>query len=206
MEIIGNYENTNAPSNITAKSVALLTIETGEITVQTQPNKAFLIGMTIKISNSLNSWMCGVVKSYDIQTGNLVVNVQSKSGIGSYSSWDIYISTPNQGAMQEAVVRMNFQGATLTPTLGVARFTPHKAITITNAIISIAETSSSQIKLDIKKNNVSVLSGDYLTLSANTFTSLPTGLNFSLTTTDSLTVDIVAALGGKNLTLSLVYI
>lgn len=206
MEIIGNFGNVNAPSNITAKSISVIPIAIGVVTLLTQTNKAFIIGMNVKISNSLNNWLFGTITEYNMQTGVLVVDIQSVSGLGTYSMWDIFITTPFSTTGSANTASVHFLNANLTPTIGVARFTPYRAITVTNVNVSIGETSSSPILLDIKKNNISILNGEYLTLNASQFTSGAIGLNFSLAVNDSLTVDIISAVGGKNLTLTLVYI
>lgn len=205
MEIIKNYDEYVQPSNITATSVDSITIGTGDKALTVQPNKAFLVGMSVKISNSLNTWLFGTVKSYNIVTGALVVAVVSTSGIGTYQSWQVYISTPFSGEIQQSTIRMNFFGTDLIPTTGAAIYVPHRNITVTNALLAVGVTSSVPTIVDLKKNNTSIMNSNYLVLPANTAFTQAIGLNFNLTTTDALTADIISAGGGKNLTITLVY-
>lgn len=96
---------------------------------------------------------------------------------------------------------INFFGE-LKPTIGTARFTFPKAVTITKIYGLLGETSSDPITAQLKKNGEAVAT---VTIAATEFNSQIYTTNISVLSTDVLTADITSAFSGKNLTLILVY-
>lgn len=86
----------NAPGT-KGTSVTPLTFATGLLTLTTQTGKAFAPGQTVSIADSANGTrrMVGVIKSYDVATGLMEVEVESvPAGSGSNSAWTIALSPP----------------------------------------------------------------------------------------------------------------
>lgn len=50
--------------------------------------------MFVLISNSSSSWMHGNITSYNLGSGELIINVSTIFGSGTYSSWTVSLSAP----------------------------------------------------------------------------------------------------------------
>lgn len=81
-----------------ASSVSTLTIMLGEAELDVDEGKAYLPGMTLKAvaRENAQAWMLGEVESYNPATGELVLEVRSKRGVGTYSDWVIFMAAAEQ--------------------------------------------------------------------------------------------------------------
>lgn len=86
----------NAP-NVSATSTTNLTIGIGNKTLTVQTGKAFVVGMSVKIAETITptNWMHGTVTAYNSSTGSLTVSVDNISGISTATGWTISGSAPS---------------------------------------------------------------------------------------------------------------
>lgn len=86
---------TNATSE-TSHTIA----SSGAKTFQTQIGKSYLVGMTVRASNRLDgtTWMQGDVTGYDATTGSLTITMNASQGSGTYTTWNISLSTSSSSA------------------------------------------------------------------------------------------------------------
>ena len=86
----------NAP-NVSATSTTNLTIGIGNKTLTVQTGKAFVIGMSVKIAETITptNWMHGTVTAYNSSTGSLTVSVDNISGTSTATGWTISGSAPS---------------------------------------------------------------------------------------------------------------
>ena len=89
-----NFNATNSTSNTS------LSMVTGWQTLTVQAGKSYLAGMFVRIGSTVSTlkWMNGVVSSYNVTTGVLVVYVNDVSAGSPYSgtNWSISQSSPLQ--------------------------------------------------------------------------------------------------------------
>ena len=82
-----------AGTAITASSATSLSITTGSKTLTIDTGRAFVAGMPVRIgqagANANVNYMDGDVTSYNAATGELVVDVGSTGGTGTFSSWSV---------------------------------------------------------------------------------------------------------------------
>lgn len=103
----------NAPgTNATSTSSVSISVASKNFTIQT--GKAFVPGMFMVAYNSSSNWMFGQVTSYNSGTGDLVLNVTKISGTGTYTSWQLSLSSPNQTQGSSLCLRINSNTTTLT--------------------------------------------------------------------------------------------
>lgn len=110
--------NLNDTSSTSTTSLAIgigskiLTVDTG---------KSYLKGMSVKIAYTTapTNWMHGDVTSYNSGTGELIVNVTSVLGGGTYAAWTVSFSAPMETAL------------TWTQTAGTFTATPASTSTLT---------------------------------------------------------------------------
>jgi len=76
-----------------ASSITAILIGTGTKTFTIETDKLFVAGMTLK-ADSAGNWIIGTVSSYNSGSGELVLNVTTIFGTGTYSDWTISISAP----------------------------------------------------------------------------------------------------------------
>lgn len=78
-----------------ANSTTPITIGQGDKTFIIETGKLFVEGMTLKAySSSSKFWLIGFVHSYNSGTGELILNVSTDFGVGTYSDWTISLSAP----------------------------------------------------------------------------------------------------------------
>lgn len=78
-----------------ASSTTPITIGQGDKTFIIETGKLFVEGMTLKAySSSSKFWLIGSVHSYNSGTGELILNVSTDFGVGTYSDWTISLSAP----------------------------------------------------------------------------------------------------------------
>jgi hypothetical protein len=87
---------------ITGTSSTSLTIGSGNQSLTTQISLGFLPGQAVTILSATKPvggaatyWMAGLVVSYNITTGALVVNVTSFNGTGAFAAWIITVYAVN---------------------------------------------------------------------------------------------------------------
>ena len=87
-------------TGFTSTSTTSLLIGTGSKTLTIQTNKGFVVGMSVKIAYTTTptKWMYGVITSYNATPGELIVEVESIQGSGTYAVWTISMSAPMQTA------------------------------------------------------------------------------------------------------------
>lgn len=118
-------------------------------------------------------------------------------GIGA--DWQLVALDGGIGVMP---IRMNFQG-TLSPQLGNVRWYPQNSCSINQVFATLGMSNVNDIVAIVNKNGTQILS---ITISANAYKSeIQTGLSIPMTVNDYLTVDILQASGGSNLTITLGY-
>lgn len=84
----------NAPGT-TATSTTSLTIGTGSKTFTIQTGKAYSVGQTVVVANTVTptNQMTGVITDHNSGTGSITVDVQAVSGAGTFASWSVGMST-----------------------------------------------------------------------------------------------------------------
>lgn len=103
----------NAPgTNATSTTSVSISIASKTFTIQT--GKAYVPGMFMVAYNSTSNWMFGQVTSYNSGTGELILDVTKISGSGSYSSWQLSLSSPNQTQGSSLCLRVNSNTTALT--------------------------------------------------------------------------------------------
>jgi hypothetical protein len=91
--ILQNLKSTG----FTGTSVTSNAVGTGAKTFTIETNKAFVIGMSVKIADSAapgTNWMHGDITAYTASTGVLVVNVTLIGGSGTKTAWTVSLSAP----------------------------------------------------------------------------------------------------------------
>lgn len=75
----------------TGTSDSLVAVGTGAKTWATQPDKAWAVGVWVYVvsASSMGNIMQGQVTAYDVETGELSVNVVGAAGAGSHADWII---------------------------------------------------------------------------------------------------------------------
>jgi hypothetical protein len=103
----------NAPgTNATSTTSLSISIASKVFTIQT--GKAFVPGMFMIAYNSASNWMFGQVTAYDSGTGSLTLNVTKISGSGTYASWQLSLTSPNQTQGSALCLRVNSNTNVLT--------------------------------------------------------------------------------------------
>ena len=86
---LNDFATTINSADTTSTSTTSVAIGTGSKTFSVEPGKSYVLGMSLKIANTVTNYMVGDVISYNLSTGALVVNVVATSGTGTYASWTI---------------------------------------------------------------------------------------------------------------------
>lgn len=101
-------------SGFTGTSVTSNAISIASKTLTVLPaNKAFVIGMSVKIADSAapeTNWMHGEITAYTASSGVLVVNVTTIGGSGTKTAWTVSLSAP-------FILQTNITGNAATATL-----------------------------------------------------------------------------------------
>lgn len=97
---------------------------------------------------------------------------------------------------------LNFVG-NIKPITGTARWYPERDITLLYAYLTISDTSTNRIVCEVNMNSVPISSG--VILESNTNNGTMYELNTFATSSDYITVNIMQADDGRNLTLTIVY-
>lgn len=103
----------NAPgTNATSTTSISISIASKSFTIQT--GKSYVPGMFMIAYNSASNWMFGQVTAYNSGTGALTLNVTKISGSGTYASWDLSLTSPNQTQGSSLCLRVNSNTSVLT--------------------------------------------------------------------------------------------
>jgi hypothetical protein len=76
-------------------SITNLTIGIGSKTLNVSPGLSYNSGQYISIAYDQSNYMIGTITSYSAVTGNLVVNVTTTAGAGTYGDWALNIAFNN---------------------------------------------------------------------------------------------------------------
>ena len=98
MWILQNLVSQNMISTgFTATSTTSMLIETASKTFTVEVNKAFVVGMSVKIADTAapgTNWMHGEVTAHTPATGELTVIVTLTNGSGTKADWTVSLSAP----------------------------------------------------------------------------------------------------------------
>jgi len=160
------------------------------------------------------NWAAGSYKKLDIVRYNgatYVCTTATTLDPSNSSAWQLIASDGATGpagsggsGSSQLTKSYNYLGA-LSPIPGTARWYPDRTITISGVYLTIGLPASYNVTIDIKKNNVSILSGNLLTLSPGAYKTTINLLSTTLTTSDYITVDIISATNGSNLSIIFIY-
>ena len=83
--------NTLGANSYSATSSTSLTIEIGDKSLAIQANKGFVKGQYVTITDAVttSNYMRGAVKTYNSNTGELVVTVDTFNGTGTKTDWSV---------------------------------------------------------------------------------------------------------------------
>jgi hypothetical protein len=98
---------------------------------------------------------------------------------------------------------LNFVGY-LKPVTGSSRWYPERNITLLYAYLTVSEPSSNNILCDLNMNSSSI-SNITMVVPQNKFKSIRYDFNVNVSEDDYLTLDIIQAVDGRNLALTIVY-
>lgn len=126
-----------ASPGTSATSTTNVLIGTGTKTFTVQTGKSFVVGMFMIAYNSSTNWMFGQVTAYNSGTGQLDINVSKTSGSGTFASWTISLTSPNQDAGTFLTLKIS---ANTTALLGIHYLvdTSAGAITVTLPTMSVS--------------------------------------------------------------------
>lgn len=82
----------------TSSSVTSLLVGTGSKTLTVGTGLGFQVGMPIRLAFSDTVYMTGDVASYNSVTGELICNITSSTGSGTYALWSVYAIPASVGA------------------------------------------------------------------------------------------------------------
>lgn len=84
------------PTGFTGTSTTSLTIaSSGTVTLTTQANKGFAAGqiVLVAVTASPATQMQGIVSTYNVTTGELVLTADTSAGSGTYAAWTVSLTT-----------------------------------------------------------------------------------------------------------------
>jgi hypothetical protein len=133
----------NYATSLTSTSTSSILISVGVLTFVTQAAKLYTPGQFVvisEISNPTENWLYGQVSSYS--GTNLVVNVTSINGIGTYADWNISMCGV-QGQTGEVPVISSTSVTSMTIGLGSQSFTTSAGLSFSvNQFALISSTAS----------------------------------------------------------------
>ena len=153
----------NAPGT-TATSTTSLTIGTGSKTFTIQTGKAYSVGQTVVVANTVTptNQMTGVITDHNSGTGSITVDVQAVSGAGTFASWSVGMSTIS------GVITVNGQAGHIS-----------NLATLSGTEILINKTlvdSSVRSTVNVITTNTTAVVGHTYVLAANLVLNLPATL------------------------------
>lgn len=82
----------------TSSSTTSLLVGTGSKTLTVGTGLGFQVGMPVRLANTDIIYMTGDVTSYNSLTGELICNITSSTGSGTYAVWSVYAIPASVGA------------------------------------------------------------------------------------------------------------
>jgi hypothetical protein len=162
------------------------------------------------------TWAAGSYKNLDVVRYNgatYVCKATTTTPPSDTSSWQLIASdgvqgaqgpTGSSGGVATVTKTYNFIGP-LSAIPGTIRWYPERTISLTGVYLTIGSPAGYNVTVDIKKNNVSILSGSYITMSPNTYKTTIRSLSQSITSSDYITADVISATNGSNLSIIFIY-
>ena len=98
---------------LTASSTSL-TVGTGSKTLTVATGLAYSVSQSVRILYIANTYMDGLVTSYNSNTGELIVDVGVVAGSGTYNSWTVNLSSPLTTVSILDDISGSFNGVTTT--------------------------------------------------------------------------------------------
>ncbi len=103
--------------------------------------------------------------------------------------------TGGTGGSSISVVKYNVLGGLISGT-GTIRWYPERDCTLTSVYFSLGGTANAlQVKIDVRKNGLSILGGSYPTCSINSNKSNIVPISINMLISDYLTVDVLTSAG-----------
>ena len=156
----------NAPgTNATSTSSVSISVASKNFTIET--GKAYVPGMFMIAYNSTSNWMFGQVTSYNSGTGALVLNVTKISGSGSYTSWQLSLTSPNQTQGSSLCLRVNTSGSVLT---GITYLVDTSAGAVSLTLPSMSASGYPSVVTEMQQIGIVDLKGTFAT---NNLTIIP---------------------------------
>lgn len=164
------------------------------------------VALKVESGPSVNP-AAGYVYVYPKVDGNLYV--KNDAGVeyliggvsAGVTSYDDLLDKPVLPTIPLGTRIFNFIGP-LHTSVGTSRFYPDRSIAVSSVFASVGVVSNSATTASIKKNGTAAAT---INISAGQFKSSVQVVDFSVTPDDFLTVDIIGANGGENLTITMVY-
>lgn len=153
------------------------------------------------IPNSIDTSISGeiTINLSSSQTGKAVI-------IAGITSTQDGVAATFNSQPQIKVITANFPGV-ISSSTGTARWYPYADMTIIGVYCSVGTAPSSTVSADVKKGGVSILGGNYPTITSGNYKSNTITLNVDLFTAninDYLTVDVTGS-SGEDLVISILY-
>jgi len=156
----------NAPGTTATSTTSLsITIASKNFTIQT--GKTIVPGMFMIAYNSSSNWMFGQVTAYNSGTGSLDLNVTKISGSGTYASWQLSLSSPNQTQGSSLCIRIN---SNTSGTTGVTYFVDTSAGAVSLTLPTMAASGYPSVVTEQQQVAIVDLKG---TFGVNPLTVIP---------------------------------
>lgn len=167
----------NAPGT-SATSTTSITIGTGSKSLTVQTGKAFVVGQYVTIARTsapTTTNMFGQITAYTPGTGDLVINITTIAGSGTFTDWTIGLSAPT-------IDNLPFSSITSTPTT-LAGYGITDAQATGTAVLLTGDQSIAGIKTftspPIYDDNIQVISVNTTAVKSRTYV-LTTSLTLTL--------------------------
>jgi len=189
-------------NDTTANSTTSVTIGYGSKSFIVDLSKSYQPGMSVKIAvtASPSNWMHGDITSYNAATGELIVNVTTTLGDGTFAAWTITLSAPgtaNSGVNDDITAMtglddggipvVKVDGAAKKGLFGIGTFASDTGDTIDITALAIGTTSYHvDITPDISSGYIGEISVE--SKAENSFVVKNSGSDITTTFTWSLTL------------------
>lgn len=165
------------------------------------------------------NWVTGSYKKLDVvrfNNASYVCTTPTSTDPTDATSWQVIASdgaqgpagpsgaTGSSGGITQLTKSYNFIGS-IIPTSGTMRWYPERTITISGVYLTLGVPASYSLTVDVKKNGVSILSNNLITMTPNTYKTTTRTLTQTVTSSDYITVDIISASTGSNLSIIFIY-
>jgi len=140
---------------------------------------------------------------YDINNQNLStqekLNATTNLGLATVASTGNYTDLSNIPIV--TIRTFNILNDFIGPILGTALFVPVSAVTITVIQLTVGLTQTNDLTIGLYKNNILL---DYYTVPSGEVSITYSNLNFSLTTSDRITINVISG-SGTHLSVALMH-